>query len=116
MKVYGCRCRLVCFNPHPNSIQALCQSTNPLGKIMDFLAEDAESMNKEFHHWMEERRKHETRAPKAEGAGTQTMAQVVECEEEIEALRRKVDGLKAEVLQNDVQIASLLDAVARGSS
>jgi TRAF3-interacting protein 1 len=31
-----------------NSIQALCQSTNPLGKSIDFVTEDIDSMVKEF--------------------------------------------------------------------
>jgi TRAF3-interacting protein 1 len=34
-----------------NSIQALCQSTNPLGKSIDFVTEDIDSMVKEYQHW-----------------------------------------------------------------
>lgn len=100
-------------------VQATCQSTNPLGKIMDFLAEDAEAMNKEYHHWVEERRKHEKRA-KATNSGVEAsahvMSQVAEVEEEIDTLRRKIDAVKTSILQNDSQINNLLDAVARGSS
>ncbi len=37
-----------------NSIQALCQSTNPLGKSIDFVTEDIDSMVKEYQHWKTE--------------------------------------------------------------
>ena len=37
-----------------NAIQALCQSTNPLGKSIDFVTEDVDSMIKEFQTWRTE--------------------------------------------------------------
>lgn len=36
------------------SIQSLCQSTNPLGKTMDYLQEDVDAMNKELEIWKRE--------------------------------------------------------------
>ena len=33
------------------AIQMLCQSTNPLGKSIDFINEDIESMSKEYEYW-----------------------------------------------------------------
>ena len=36
------------------AIQVLCQSTNPLGKSIDFVTDDIDSMNKEFEHWRKE--------------------------------------------------------------
>lgn len=36
------------------AIQVLCQSTNPLGKSIDFVTDDIESMNKEYEHWRKE--------------------------------------------------------------
>ena len=33
------------------AIQMLCQSTNPLGKSIDFINEDIESMTKEYEYW-----------------------------------------------------------------
>ena len=41
------------------SIQLLCQSTNPLGKTMDYLQEDADAMNTELAHWKKENAKYE---------------------------------------------------------
>lgn len=36
------------------AIQVLCQSTNPLGKSIDFVTDDIDSMSKEFEHWKKE--------------------------------------------------------------
>ena len=36
------------------AIQVLCQSTNPLGKSIDFVSDDIDSMNKEFEYWRKE--------------------------------------------------------------
>lgn len=38
------------------SVQKLCQSTNPLGKCMDFVNEDLNAMNKEHERWQQEYR------------------------------------------------------------
>ena len=36
------------------AIQILCQSTNPLGKSIDFVTDDVDSMSKEYEHWRKE--------------------------------------------------------------
>ena len=36
------------------AIQILCQSTNPLGKSIDFVTDDIDSMTKEYDHWKKE--------------------------------------------------------------
>ena len=36
------------------AIQVLCQSTNPLGKSIDFVTDDVESMSNEFKLWRQE--------------------------------------------------------------
>ena len=36
------------------AIQILCQSTNPLGKSIDFVTDDIDSMSKEFDYWKRE--------------------------------------------------------------
>lgn len=32
-------------------VQSLCQNTNPLGKSLEFLNDDIDSMNKENDYW-----------------------------------------------------------------
>jgi TRAF3-interacting protein 1 len=39
------------------SIQVLCQATNPLGKCMDHVHDDMETMNKELEQWKSEYRR-----------------------------------------------------------
>lgn len=39
-----------------NSIQVICQSTNPLGKCMDYVHEDLSAMSKEHDKWESEYR------------------------------------------------------------
>jgi hypothetical protein len=36
------------------AIQILCQSTNPLGKSIDFVTDDIESMSVEYEYWRRE--------------------------------------------------------------
>ena len=36
------------------AIQVLCQSTNPLGKSIDYVTDDVDSMSKEYEFWRRE--------------------------------------------------------------
>ena len=36
------------------AIQILCQRTNPLGKSIDFVTDDIDSMSKEYEFWKKE--------------------------------------------------------------
>lgn len=40
------------------SIQSLTRSANPLGKIMDYVQEDLDSMQKELDRWRAENKEH----------------------------------------------------------
>ena len=40
------------------SIQTLTRSANPLGKIMDYVQEDLDSMQKELEKWKAENKEH----------------------------------------------------------
>ena len=44
-----------------DSVQDLCRSALPLGKIMDYLQEDVDSMNLELTSWRQEKKRHEER-------------------------------------------------------
>ena len=41
-----------------SAIQLLCQNTNPLGKTVDYMQEDVDSMNKELSIWTREASKY----------------------------------------------------------
>lgn len=40
------------------SIQTLTRSANPLGKVMDYVQEDLDSMQKELQRWKHENKEH----------------------------------------------------------
>ncbi len=40
-------------------VQTLTQNTNPLGKSLEFLQDDIESMNKEMEFWRQEYQKYQ---------------------------------------------------------
>jgi TRAF3-interacting protein 1 len=43
-------------------IQQLCQSTNPLGRALDYMQEDVDAMNKEYETWKRECKNYEMQA------------------------------------------------------
>ena len=95
-------------------VQALVQSTNPLGKAMDALQEDMESMRKELAHWQRERQQHarrieEDRNATAASAGKDERAEEIDAE--VAATRVKISGVKAAIAKNDAKIAKLLAMV-----
>lgn len=40
------------------SIQLVCRSSLPLGKIMDYIQEDMDAMQAELHTWRQENKEH----------------------------------------------------------
>lgn len=96
-------------------VQALVQSTNPLGKAMDMLQEDVESMQKELQFWTRERKSYaqtivDQRDVLSETA-TKSDAALEEADEEIRAMRSKIVSVKAAILRNDDKVAKLLAMV-----
>ena len=95
-------------------VQALVQSTNPLGKAMDALQEDMESMRKELAHWQRERQQHARRIEEDRNATAASAAKDERAEEidaEVAAMRVKISGVKAAIAKNDAKIAKLLAMV-----
>lgn len=41
-----------------SSIQTVCRSALPLGKIMDYIQEDMDAMQNELHTWRRENKEH----------------------------------------------------------
>lgn len=96
------------------SIQNLCQSVNPLGKCVDFVREDVDSMGKELQRWrtihgeFTEQLEQERRA--TERIVEPLTNQLNEVELQILEQKRKIHSIKGVILRNDAQIASLLDS------
>ena len=114
-----------------DATQALVRSTNPLGRAMDALAEDAESMRVELRFWRRERAKHARRVKedRADGAaekgernaertgGTLSAAEeaAAQTEADIKRVAEKIQAARLDVAANDATIAKLLAMVVTPS-
>ena len=97
-------------------VQALVQFTNPLGKAMDALQEDVETMRRELTFWQRERENMGRRAEEVKSAPLgETVAKqdkrLEEADDEIASMRKKIQSVKAAIHRNDGKIAKLLAMV-----
>eukprot|EP00941_MAST-03F_sp_MAST-3F-sp1_P003772 g3772.t1 len=96
-------------------IQKLCQSTNPLGKCMDYVHEDMDAMKKELVQWRNEYEKYTTEVEEIERdqeEETQALQQeLLDHEEKIKVQIEKINRVKAQIARNDVRIEELLQMV-----
>nr|KAJ3422908.1 TRAF3-interacting protein 1 [Polyrhizophydium stewartii] len=107
------------------SIQLLCQSTNPLGKTMDYMQEDVDSMNKELDMWrkechafkqlLESETKQSAAAEGQSGAVQGTLESLAPLEQQLKSFEdgiedqlERIASAKAVILQNDSSIQKIL--------
>ncbi|XP_053670471.1 TRAF3-interacting protein 1 [Anopheles nili] len=94
-----------------DSIQKLTRSVNPLGKLMDFIQEDIDAMERELASWqqiyaqsMVELNKERSATENAIEPLKQQLAQI---EVNIKEYREMVDSTRANILQNEQKIERL---------
>lgn len=97
------------------AIQVLCQSTNPLGKSIDYVTDDVESMSKEFEYWRKEAISC-TQALDEQRKITEELIHplqdtLAELEERIKEQQGKVTSIRSQILRNDITISNLLYSV-----
>jgi len=97
------------------AIQVLCQSTNPLGKSIDYVTDDVDSMSKEFEHWRKEAISC-TQALDEQRKITEELIHplqdsLAELEERIREQVSKVTSIRSQILRNDITITNLLYSV-----
>jgi len=100
------------------SIQALCQSTMPLGKSMDYLQEDLENMKKELKFWVNEHRIYSDKLAEQQRYTDDLLnpqAALADLEGQIRQGKDRIRGMKAQVLRNDETIGKLLGMVVSGA-
>jgi len=93
----------------------LCQSTNPLGKSIDYVTDDVESMSKEFEYWRKEAISC-TQALDEQRKITDELIHplqdtLAELEERIKEQQGKVTSIRSQILRNDITISNLLYSV-----
>ncbi|KAJ3155390.1 TRAF3-interacting protein 1 [Geranomyces michiganensis] len=99
-------------------IQALTRSTNPLGKTMDYMQEDVDSMNRELEMWRVEHQKYknmldeELRITKEEAIPFDLQLKSVEAA--IEEQLDKISTAKASIIQNETMVQTLLRGITKG--
>ncbi|XP_060573803.1 TRAF3-interacting protein 1-like isoform X3 [Ruditapes philippinarum] len=99
------------------SIQTLTRSANPLGKIMDYVQEDLDSMQKELEKWKEENKEHGL-ALKREKAITERAVEPlrVQLSEVDQAIKDQLDligAVKSNIIRNDQKIEKMLRTIAK---
>ena len=95
-----------------SAIQLLCQSTNPLGKCIDYVHEDMETMNAELDQWHDMYLKNcellEEEERLTEDALQPYRARLAEVKEKIKTKHAMVGSVRASIAKNDQRIAELL--------
>ncbi|XP_047136985.1 TRAF3-interacting protein 1 isoform X1 [Hydra vulgaris] len=99
------------------SIQQLVRSAHPLGKIMDYIQEDIDSMQKELIMWRQENQKHEL-SLKAEQSITENEVEPLklhlnELEHEIAEMMNNISAVKSNILRNEEKIEDLILGISR---
>lgn len=97
------------------AIQVLCQSTNPLGKSIDFVTDDIDSMSKEFDHWKKESQTCSQKLVEQQKITEEVLQplqdQLAELEEKIKEQTSKVNSIKSQIMTNDMTVQTLLFSV-----
>jgi TRAF3-interacting protein 1 len=99
------------------SIQALCKSTNPLARSMDYLQEDLDNMAKELDFWMKDRDEQTLRLEEEERATEvevdKLYSELQGVEESIKEEELRIKDLKAAALENDKTVKNMLASIVR---
>lgn len=97
-------------------IQKITQNSNPLGKLVEFIDDDLDNMNKESKRWQESHREASDKLEKVE-AETEKEHQhyytkLMELDEQIFEQDSKIKALKAQVLKNNTKVQSILNKLS----
>ncbi|XP_049532146.1 TRAF3-interacting protein 1 [Anopheles darlingi] len=93
------------------SIQKLTRSVNPLGKLMDFIQEDVDSMERELANWQQIYSRSIVELNKERSATENAIEplkhQLSQIEVSIKEYREMIDSTRATILQNEQKIERL---------
>ncbi|KAJ8253079.1 hypothetical protein GJAV_G00208870 [Gymnothorax javanicus] len=98
-----------------SSIQTVCRSALPLGKIMDYIQEDMDSMQNELQIWRRENQEH-AQALLQEQRVTDAIveplkAELGELEQLINDQQDKICAIKSNILRNEEKIQKMLSSI-----
>ncbi|KAK3106641.1 hypothetical protein FSP39_024324, partial [Pinctada imbricata] len=99
------------------SIQTLTRSANPLGKIMDYVQEDLDSMQKELDRWKQENKQHALELKRERGITDKAIEPLkMQLSEADQAIKDQLDliaATKANIMKNDLKIEKMLRTIAK---
>ncbi|OBS65012.1 hypothetical protein A6R68_06451 [Neotoma lepida] len=97
------------------SIQTLCKSALPLGKIMDYIQEDVDAMQNELQLWHSENRQHAEALSKEQSVTDSAVeplkAELAELEQQIRDQQDKICAVKANILKNEEKIQKMVHSI-----
>uniref|UniRef100_A0A2K6N3P6 TRAF3-interacting protein 1 n=2 Tax=Rhinopithecus bieti TaxID=61621 RepID=A0A2K6N3P6_RHIBE len=97
------------------SIQTLCKSALPLGKIMDYIQEDVDAMQNELQLWHSENRQHAEALQQEQSitdcAVEPLKAELAELEQLIKDQQDKICAVKANILRNEEKIQKMVYSI-----
>ncbi|KAM4836341.1 TRAF3-interacting protein 1 isoform 7-T7 [Thomomys bottae] len=97
------------------SIQTLCKSALPLGKIMDYIQEDVDAMQNELQLWHSENKQHAEALQKEQRvtdcAVEPLKVELAELEQLIKDQQDKICAVKANILKNEEKIQKMVYSI-----
>ena len=102
------------------TIQTLCQSSNPLGRCLEFVQDDLEAMGKELEHWRIIHRRRVTELADEEATTEASLvpynSELAQLDAQLNEKRAQIRHYKAAVVRNDAKIERLLEQVVNARS
>ncbi len=104
----------------PPDPQTLCQSSNPLGRCLEFVQDDLEAMGKELEHWRIIHRRRVTELADEEATTEASLvpfnSELAQLDAQLKEKRGQIRHYKAAVVRNDEKIERLLEQVVNARS
>nr|XP_020466747.1 TRAF3-interacting protein 1 [Monopterus albus] len=98
-----------------SSIQAVCRSTLPLGKIMDYIQEDMDAMQAELHTWRRENKEHAQALLQEQRVTDQSVeplkAELSELEQLVKDQQDKICAVRSNILRNEEKIQKMVTGI-----
>uniref|UniRef100_A0A8C3X508 TRAF3-interacting protein 1 n=1 Tax=Catagonus wagneri TaxID=51154 RepID=A0A8C3X508_9CETA len=97
------------------SIQTLCRSALPLGRVVDYIQEDVDAMHSELQLWHSENRQHAEALQKEQSitdcAVEPLKAELAELEQLVRDQQDKICAVKANILKNEEKIQKMVYSI-----
>ncbi|KAM4558154.1 TRAF3-interacting protein 1 isoform 1-T1 [Odontesthes bonariensis] len=102
-----------------SSIQMVCRSSLPLGKIMDYIQEDMDAMQAELHAWRRENKEHAKALLQEQSATDRAVeplkAELAELELLIKDQQDKICAVRSNILKNEEKIQKMVTGISFSS-